>query len=354
MNRVINIVLTWAFIANSAFAVFYNYNQQQKRIDVQWTTNDRCRVFTTANTGLIFWSTNGGSNSATFSAYGFSLSPYARYYAYYPYSSSSNPNNNPMTAIPVRYDGQSQNSNDNASHLSEYDYMTAETLFTADVCNFRFRHINSIIRIECDMQGAQTLHSLELSADSRSLITTGTVNVTTGSFTPTGYSNAITLSLNDIHIADGEHLVAYIMLPPIDLTGATLGVAVTTANGMVASAEMKGAKLLSGNVYPIELKMSEPTKGATPRRVEFSKQKSAARAASASDGSMNAFVPDFSIDPYNKLEQIQRADNIPTKTINHHTEAASATDRYTIDGMKTTSHRRGALYIHNGKKYLEQ
>lgn len=357
MNRLLNIFFLLATAIHIAYAADYEYNQQQGSIRAKWKLDDMCGILTTSGTQIIHWITDGGSNQGTLSAYGWALSPDAQYYAYFPYTQSYNPNKTPMTALPVSYTEQSQSQNGNMKHLNTYDYMTAQAVSSADACHFSFCHIGSVIRMECCLQGSQTLQSLTISSQGKEIVTSGIVDVTTGMMTPTAYSEAVALQLNNIQIRKGEKLVAYLMLPPMDLTGTPLSVTITTADGYSATAKVAGTEILPGRLYPLELEMPEFTfsgnnsKGAPEAMGK--RQGDVMKAAEVIIDSPTAYIPDFETDTEHTFVQTG-SDDPATGIAVKESVSYAASERYSINGVRMSVAEKNRFYIRKGKKFLEQ
>lgn len=337
-----------------AFAVDYDYNQQQEGIVAHWTRDDMCGVFTESNTEIIHWTTAGGSNTCPISAYGWSLSPNSQYYAYYPFSQSYTANKNPMTALPVSYAEQLQTSNNTIAHLAAFDFMTAQATTTADDCHFSFLHHGCVLRIETLLDSKQTVTSLTFSSKESLFATKAEMNVVTGALKPTEYCSAITLELKDATVEKGETLVAYMMMPPVDLEGKTLEFTLTTADGKTLSAEVKGTRITAGHVYPITLEMKQSAKaksyGAKVENLKASTPQNLKAAAPSKVNSITAYIPDFTADSENRFEQIENEEASTAYTIVCKTNLK---DIYSINGIRISSPLKQSFFIRNGKKYLK-
>ncbi|MBQ0075507.1 MAG: fimbrillin family protein [Prevotella sp.] len=307
MKKLLSILFLMAAV-QFAFATGYTYDQEKGEIQLAWKYDDMCGVFTVSNTEIIHWVLNDADNNCTLSAYGWSLTPNATYYSYYPYSQSYIINKNPMTALPVSYGAQSQEQNDNAAHLAAYDFMTAQTISTANDCHFDYQHLGSIIRFECSLDGERTLKSLTLASDNEDFTTTATMNATNGTLTTLTKEPTMTLALNDITVAEGQPLVAYMMMPPTNLRDKDLTVTLTDDNGAATVADLKGADILPGRVYPITLAMppfddgkyEEKPNGDPPL---MAKRSLFDRPTAVTMNNPTAFAPNFMTDEESQFEQ---------------------------------------------------
>ena len=340
------------------FAVDYLYNQQTVGVDVCWQYDDMCGVLTESNTEIVHWVIDGGSNSCELSAYGWALTPNSQYYAYYPYSQSYNINKNPMTALPVSFAGQAQSENNDAAHLNAYDYMTAQAVSGEDECHFDFSHLGCVLRIECKTKGKQTLKALTISASSNIFATEAIMNVVDGTLTPTAYSSKTTLSLNDITVEEGEHLVVYLMMPPANLNGKLMTITLATTDGMVSSADIKAPDLQAGRIYPMSLKMTGLRKANTRTLVagsdvdfdsnfDFNHIKAKAPTIISR---VTAFAPDFTVDDANCFEQINIIEDDVTAIASQ--GQSKGQSQYTLSGIKVTTAEKGTIVVNKGKKYL--
>lgn len=358
MKKLLSILFLWAASMQLAFAVGYSYNQQTGGVDVCWQYDDMCGILTEKNTEIIHWVTDGGSNSCEISGYGWALTPNSQYYAYSPYSQSYRINKNPMTALPVSYNGQSQTGNNNADHLNAFDYMTAQTVSGEDTCHFDFNHLGCVLRIECEVIGKQTLKSMTLSLSRNDFAAEATMDVVNGTLTPTTSASTLSLAINDVTVQSGEKFVAFMLLPPTNLTGRVMNVTLMTADGLSAKAEVKGTEMLPGCLYPISLKMpgfrktlapaASPTKdvGSDSDR-DFDSDRVMAKAPIISRVTVTA--PSFVTDEAHIFEQM----NIPKEDAGISIPLTQTYGQaYNISGIKATSVEKGTVIVRNGKKYI--
>lgn len=360
MKRLLSILFLCAVSMHLAFAVGYIYDQQANRVDVCWLYDDMCGVLTESNTEIVHWVIDGGSNSCELSAYGWALTPNSQYYAYSPYSQSYKLNKNPMTALPVSYAGQSQAGNNNAAHLNAFDYMTAQALSGEDECHFDFKHLGCILRIECEMQEKQTLKALNLSLSSSDFAAEATMDVVNGTLTPTTSASTLPLDLSDVTIEAGEKLVAFMMLPPTNLTARVMNVTLITSDGMSAKAEVKGTEMQPGCLYPMSLKMPKFRKTIVSYAslvrdadsdfvLDFNRAKAKAPIISR----VTAFAPAFLPDEAHVFEQMNIPQDDVSGILSQSQSQSQRQSQYTLSGVKTTSSEKGTIVIRNGKKYIK-
>lgn len=360
MKKLLSILFLLAAATTFAFAVDYEYNQQQEGIVAHWTRDDMCGVFTQSNTEIIHWTTAGGSNTCPISAYGWSLSPNSQYYAYFPFSQSYTANKNLMTALPVSYAEQLQTGNNTTAHLAAFDFMTAQATTTADNCHFSFLHHGSVLRIEMLLDSRQTVTSLTFSSKERLFATKAEMNAVIGTLKPTEYSSAITLELKDVTVEKGEILVAYMMMLPTDLEDKTLEVSLTTTDGKTLAAFTKGTRITAGHVYPITLEMMNKqsinkTYKTDAQEYKYNKldlltakPQNLKASAPSIVNSITANIPDFTADSNHRFQQIE---NDETSIANITAGTTNSNDIYSINGIRISSPFKQSIIIRNGKKY---
>lgn len=348
-----------ATLLHHAFAVDYRYDQQAESMNVRWALAEMCGVLTPTNTEIIHWTTDEGDSNCTLSAYGWSLTPNTQYYAYSPYSQSYKLNKNPMTALPVSYTGQSQAGNNNAAHLNAFDYMTAQALSGEDECHFDFKHLGCILRIECEMQEKQTLKALNLSLSSSDFAAEATMDVVNGTLTPTTSASTLPLDLSDVTIEAGEKLVAFMMLPPTNLTARVMNVTLVTTDGMSAKAEVKGTEMQPGCLYPMSLKMPKFRKTLVSYASlvrdadsDFDLDFNRAKAKAPIISRVTAFAPAFLPDEAHVFEQMNIPQDDVSGILSQSQSQSQRQSQYTLSGVKTTSSEKGTIVVNKGKKYL--
>lgn len=370
MKNLLSILFLWAASMQLAFAIGYTYNQQTGGMDVCWQYDDMCGVLTESNTEIIHWVTDGGSSSCEISGYGWALTPNSQYYAYYPYSQSYKINKNPMTALPVSYKGQTQTGNNNTAHLNAFDFMTAQALSGEENCHFDFNHLGCVLRIECEVRGKQTLKGLTITSSSKVFVDEATIDAVNGTLTPTAYSSTMSLALNDVTIADGEHLVVFMMLPAMDLTDKLMTVTLTNAEGKVCSADIRATDIKRGCLYPMYLKMSA-FRNARVRAFDsddplwfshinensdsdFSSTAIKSPAKAPIISRVTAAMSNFLSDDTHSFEQINWIDDsgIASPSISPYGGVEGGCRSYTLTGIRTQSPKQGAIVVHNGKKYI--
>ncbi len=186
---------------------------------------------------------------------GWYLTSDAQYFGYYPYNTNYVLNGNVMTALPVSYNNQAQTANNNLDHLASYDYMVAQTTTTETEANFTFAHYGSIIRFACYVPATTTFSSLEITSKAEDAIftTEANMNLTNQTITSTSKSKKATLTLNNITVAAGDSLIAYMMMPPTDLSGKSIMLSLNATDDSALQTYIAGVNIQAGKVYPVSV-----------------------------------------------------------------------------------------------------
>lgn len=144
------------------------------------------------------------------------------------------------------YSDQKQVNNGDMTHLAEYDFMEASTLYDPVASNhhFSFSHVGSMLKFTLSGLGGQIVKRLTLSAyDARM------------------YDNSLDLgteSSNGINIRGGEILEAYLMTKATtNIAGERLFLYVTTADGKIYQTPLIGADIAAGKIYTIDATLAE-------------------------------------------------------------------------------------------------
>ena len=162
---------------------------------------------------------------------------------------------NVMTALPVSYTDRLQSANDNLDHLAKYDYMVSQTTTTETEASFTFAHYGSIIRFACYVPIGKTFNALEISSKTGEDIftTVANMNLPNQTITSTSKSNKATLTLSNITVEAGDSLIAYMMLPPTDLSGKAIMISLNATDGSALQTYIAGVNIQAGKVYPVSV-----------------------------------------------------------------------------------------------------
>lgn len=239
-----------------------------------WDTGDVVSVYSSTRGLTNFFidpsSISDDGTSAYFNGSGFSLSPNANYYAFYPYSSSALDKSN----IPVSYYGQNISTNGNFKELGLYDYMYA-TGITNDEghVDFNFEHLGCVV--DCELTVPETAYytqlRLELS-DGHSqtdFIKTGHFDFTTPIPRFIGNESEDTImsvSLNKeegIMVKKDSTLHIYMMLAPQNLSGKNITIRLIDADRNWYTASVSGKDMKAGHTYHYYVDGNSPIGGFT-------------------------------------------------------------------------------------------
>ena len=216
-----------------------------------WAENDVVGIYPNAGDQVSFPMTSGaGTKKADFDGGGWALKGNYTYSAYYPYSVDNTTYGRPYTALPISYLGQKQPANNSTAGLGAYDYMvaTASAPESGNV-TFNFSHIGSVLYIQLTTPKAETFTKLTLSADEAIFTTEATVNISNATLTPTSTATDMALELENIDIAAGGTLNAWIMIAPVNAKNNTLTIIATTSNEENYTEELAGKDYQAGKAY---------------------------------------------------------------------------------------------------------
>lgn len=255
MRQIQTVILLLAM--GTAYAGNYAY-QQSGEVSFGWQSSDKWALFTSSGTLLphTVAALNPSDNHfVTTQCIGWALVAQNTYYGGYPYSVDYKLSQSPYTALPIVYSDQAQSSNGNTEHLASFDYMTAHGTSTDDALSLSYTHLGSIMRIAAYIPEAKTFSSLILSAKDNSawFAAKATMNATNNTISATEVFSTATLTLNNITIASGDSLIAYMMMPPTDLSGKSIMLSLNATDGSALQTYIAGVNIQSGKVYPVSV-----------------------------------------------------------------------------------------------------
>lgn len=313
MRRLFLIVLMLACSMETMLATNLALNEKGKVI-ITWNSKDIVGFYTTDGTRIrtTVSSIDGyDAHRVNLTGNGVYMTSNATYYGYYPYSSDYLMNQNVMTALPVSYTDQLQSANDNLDHLAKYDYMVSLTTTTETEASFTFAHYGSVIRFACYVPTEMTFNSLEISAKTgEDLFTTeANMNLPNQTITSTSKSNKATLTLNNITVEAGDSLIAYMMLPPTELSGKAMMLSLNATDGSALQTYIAGVNTQAGKVYPISVgkenyfKVSASSNNNDNNQEVLSLQAGfEEKSATALINTITAYSTDFTLDSENKFK----------------------------------------------------
>lgn len=333
MKKSLSYILFWMLGCLSASAASYTFDIN-KGISFSWQYDDVIGVYTTKGTRIKHWAldVSDGGKAATFSSYGWSLVENRKYYLYYPYNDSYFKNDTPITNLPITFDGQMQSGNNSLSHIATYDYMIGEGITNDNSADFKLNHLCSVIRIEYVSPKSAVYTNVALRTTDNVFCRTAEMNLETQSINPTEKDSYASLRLGRIEVNEGETLVAYLVVAPLDLTGWDVKLAIATEDGDEVEFDVQANELRAGKLYLLN----------TTEIVEKSLS-AKRRASSLQEPSVSTY--DIPIDTGSEIvvtgiQQTKQNQTQGSETL------------YTLSGIRTRESSAKGILIKNGKKVI--
>ncbi len=333
MKKSLSYILFWMLGCLSASAASYTFDIN-KGISFSWQYDDVIGVYTTKGTRIKHWAldVSDGGKAATFSSYGWSLVEKRKYYLYYPYNDSYFKNDTPITNLPITFDGQMQSGNNSLSHIATYDYMIGEGITDDNSADFKLNHLCSVIRIEYVSPKSAVYTNVALRTTDNVFCRTAEMNLETQSINPTGKDSYASLRLDRIEVEEGETLVAYLVVAPVDLTGWDVKLAIATEDGGEVEFDVQANELRAGKLYLLNTTEIVEKSLSTKRR-----------ASSLQEPSVSTY--DIPIDTGSEIvvtgiQQTKQNQTQGSETL------------YTLSGIRTRESSAKGILIKNGKKVI--
>lgn len=333
MKKSLSYILFWMLGCLSASAASYTFDIN-KGISFSWQYDDVIGVYTTKGTRIKHWAldVSDGGKAATFSSYGWSLVEKRKYYLYYPYNDSYFKNDTPITNLPITFDGQMQSGNNSLSHIATYDYMIGEGITDDNSADFKLNHLCSVIRIEYVSPKSAVYTNVALRTTDNVFCRTAEMNLETQSINPTGKDSYASLRLDRIEVEEGETLVAYLVVAPLDLTGWDVKLAIATEDGDEVEFDVQANELRAGKLYLLNTTEIVEKSLSTKRR-----------ASSLQEPSVSTY--DIPIDTGSEIvvtgiQQTKQNQTQGSETL------------YTLSGIRTRESSAKGILIKNGKKVI--
>ena len=292
----------------------YIYQQNGKLLYL-WSATDVTELYTTNGTIMRFAVEDVVENDnhyAIVKQEGWALVANTSYYGCYPYSLYHKLTQSPYTALPIAYTNQTQVANGNTEHLAAYDFMTAHGTTSDDALSLAYTHLGSVLRIAAYIPEDKTFSSLTLSAKDNSawFISEATMNATNNTINATETVSTATLTLNNITVEAGDSLIAYMMLPPTDLSGKTIMLSLNATDGTALQTYIAGVNIQAGKVYPVSVgkenyfKVSIANNNANNSLEVLSLQTDFEEneVTDTQITTATAYAPDFTLDTVNKFK----------------------------------------------------
>ena len=215
-------------------------------------------------------------SSATFDGGYWALKEGLTYNAYYPFSTANFASADAKKTIPVSYEGQAQCGSTYGVGAYDYTYSDWQTAPESGAVTFTFHHIGALLVFHVAYPATADFTRLALSAGDDALIPTeGTYDLTYNKDkTPeeghtyvkipfvaddTSKTSALGMTLTDCNVTtEGTQNTFYMMMPPVDLSSATLTLVLTDSDGHTYSSVLTSTNFESGKKYeftiaPVEL-----------------------------------------------------------------------------------------------------
>ncbi|MBR5033722.1 MAG: hypothetical protein IKX71_00280 [Bacteroidales bacterium] len=183
---------------------------------------DNINIWSEMGTLLIYTALEVNSTGgAIFDGGGFDLTEGMTYYSSFPLIASFK---DKMRAVPISYGGQVQTADGDANHVAEYTYLYSSGTCENGSTHLQYHHFSRWVKFALTLGSSPlTITELTLTADSPVFALNGTVDVTTGTFTPGTMTDTMTLELDNVEVTDGE-LNAYMALAPYVACNVTVSV----------------------------------------------------------------------------------------------------------------------------------
>lgn len=170
-------------------------------MQLKFTMGDRINIWSEAGTLLIYsvkTVTDGGG--AIFDGGGFDLSDGQTYYSTFPLIANVRDD---YKALGITFEGQVQVADNDASHIPDFTYMHTSAVCENGRTNFAYQYLHRWVKFEITLPKAMTVTELTLTSNQESFALNGTVDVTTGAFTPVETSDTMTLGFDNVSVTDG-------------------------------------------------------------------------------------------------------------------------------------------------------
>jgi hypothetical protein len=192
-----------------------------------WVANDTVGIYPDRGSQVYFEiSAGAGSSQAEFDGGGWAFKASSVYYSYYPFVGDIYLDRH---NIPVDYTRQNQPSKTSTDHVGVADFAYTEaTSATSGSLNFQYYHLSCFVRFRLSNLPAGTYTKLIVRTTSPVLTKEGHFDLLVPN--PVIESDVLTdelsMDLNDFEVSDGETVLVYMALAPVDLQGQSVTVSV--------------------------------------------------------------------------------------------------------------------------------
>lgn len=343
MNRILAFCLITVLTSMSVSATKYYY-VAETGVGMSWNVDDEIGFYTTSGTRIKHWAVETDETSkALFNGNGWSLAPNTEYYVYSPYSSYYFENDIPMTALPISLENQEQTTNNSLDHLADVDYMMSSGKTQETSGDFTFRHLGSVLRISYKSEKARTFSKLTLKSKSDVFTVNAVMNMKEQLCYSSETTDCVSLNLSDVTVGEGETLVAYMMLFPINNTFDDIVCSLEAVDETLDLATLSGSGLRAGKMYNICLTPEETTHSVSSEIKENQNMISTLEKPSC-------MVPMFERET-NEPIAVHLSDKNQSTRIDDIASKAKASV-HQVNGVKATEAYQKGILICNGKKVV--
>lgn len=226
----------------------------------KWAERDTIGIFPDTGYQIAFPMKSGaGSQNAEFNGGGWALNSNSHYTAYYPFQYD----NRSKSDILFTYVGQKQEGNGSTAHLGDFDYMATSTETPdGNQVTFDFKHLGVLLQWKLKIPSAANLTTFSMKSNDSIFVKNAKLNLNTSSLLieASERNTELIMELSGIQVTgNGQEVMVYMMVAPMDLTGKTYRVQVTDDSGACAVAEVEGKNLEAGKAYALSADLTDFT-----------------------------------------------------------------------------------------------
>ena len=182
---------------------------------------------------------NAGEQSSKLESKGFQLMDGVNYYAFIPAYNFNITTD--ITSIPLTFEGQRQDKNNNTAHLKYYDYACAAATKAEGSNSLEFKLQNQVAWIVVEhlfTEETQGVTSITLSTEDKLFTSSAKLDLTKSDYRKYSDNKTSSLTLylgeekaNGLDFSKGEYMRAFFTTAPVDLTGKKLTITANKADG---------------------------------------------------------------------------------------------------------------------------
>ena len=199
--------------------------------------------------------------------------------------------------------------------------------------DFNLNHICSVIRIEYVSPKSAVYTNVALKTTDNLFCQTAEMNLETQSINPMVKDNFANLKLDKIAVEEGETLVAYMVVAPVDLSGWDVKLAITSEDGEEINLDVLANELRAGKLYLLNTTGIEEKELSTKHRASSLAEPSVSVADIPIDTDSEIIVTGIQQTKYNQEQE----DGVV----------------YTLSGIRTKQSSAKGIIIRNRKKVIQ-